>query len=184
MLRSDAGARNVDMLQSFGGDWPDVHEEAFVHPAATVIGRVRLGARTTVWPSVSLRGDVGPITIGEDTSIQDGTVGHSTTGISELVVGSRVTVGHLVILHGCQIADDCLIGMGSIVMDNAVIPQWTIVGAGSLIPPNKKYPLGMLLIGRPAVPVRPITDAERATLGDSFRGYVELGRIHRTEKTR
>ncbi len=172
------------MQQPFDGVWPEIHPDAFVHDAATVIGRVKLGARTTVWPNVSLRGDVGPITIGDDTSIQDNAVGHTTTGVSELTVGSRVTVGHSVILHGCTVGDDVLVGMGSIILDNAVIPSWTIVGAGSLVPPNKTYPPGMLLLGRPAVVARPLTEAERRWITEGARGYAELGAKYKAEAPR
>lgn len=172
------------MRHPFEGQWPDVDPAAFVHDAATVIGRVRVGARSTVWPNVSLRGDVGPITIGDDTSIQDNTVGHTTTGVSVLTVGSRVTVGHGVILHGCTIADDCLIGMGSIVMDNAVIEPWTIVGAGSLVPPNKRYPSGVLVLGRPAVVARPLTEQERHWIIEAAKSYADLSTRYRGEASR
>jgi carbonic anhydrase/acetyltransferase-like protein (isoleucine patch superfamily) len=172
------------MRQSFGGVWPEVHPDAYVHERAVLIGEVHVGARSTVWPNVSLRGDVGSITIGEDTSIQDGTVGHTTGGRSILTVGSRVTVGHTVILHGCSIGDDCLVGMGAIVMDNAVIEPWTMVGAGSLVPPNKTYPSGVLLIGRPAVVARPLTDAERTWIVEAAKSYVALGVQYRAETPR
>lgn len=184
MRAHERGCYLRSVLERFLGELPSIHPDAFVHPAATVIGRVKIGARSSVWPNVSLRGDVGPITIGEDTSIQDASVGHTTGGVSELVVGSRVTVGHGAILHGCSVGDDCLVGMGSIVMDNAVIAPWTMVGAGSLVPPNKRYPSGMLVIGRPAIPLRPLTDAERDWIASAARSYVELVAQYRAGEAR
>lgn len=172
------------MRHPFEGVWPEIHAEAYVHEAATLIGRVTLGARSSVWPNVSLRGDVGAITIGEDTSIQDNSVGHTTTGVSVLTVGSRVTVGHSVILHGCTVGDDVLVGMGSIILDNAVIPSWTMVGAGSLVPPNKTYPSGVLLLGRPAQVARVLTDAERRWITEAARSYTELSAKYRAESKR
>lgn len=167
------------MKWPFEGATPEVDSLAFVHPAATVIGSVKIGAHTSIWPNVSLRGDVGPITIGASTSIQDNSVAHTTGGVSETVIGSRVTVGHGVILHGCAVGDDCIVGMGSIVMDNAKISDWTIVGAGSLIPPNKTYPSGVLVIGRPARVVRELTAEEREWIRRSSEIYVGLCRTYR-----
>jgi carbonic anhydrase/acetyltransferase-like protein (isoleucine patch superfamily) len=167
-------------IEAFAGAWPVVDPTAFVHRAATVIGEVTLGAESSVWPNVSLRGDVGAITIGPQTSIQDNSVAHTTQGRSVTVIGSRVTVGHGVILHGCRIGDDCIVGMGSIVMDNAVIEPWSILAAGSLVTPDKRYPGGMLLVGRPARPLRAVTDEERAWITRSWENYVQLGRAYRS----
>lgn len=162
------------MLFHYRSHAPAVHPTAFVHPAATLIGEVSIGEHSSVWPNVSLRGDMAKIVIGSHTSIQDNTVGHTTGGLSELHVGSRVTVGHGTILHGCLIGNDCLIGMGAIVMDNAVIPDWTLVGAGSLVPPDKKYPSGVLLLGRPAKVARELTAEERDRITQSWKIYVAL----------
>jgi gamma-carbonic anhydrase len=162
------------MKWPFEGVQPEIDPTAFAHPAATIIGSVKVGAGSSVWPGVSLRGDVGPITIGENTSIQDNSVVHTTGGMSISTVGSRITVGHGVILHGCTVEDDCIVGMGSIVMDNSTIPPWSIVGAGSLVPPDKKYPSGMLILGRPARAVRELTAEERAWITRSWKIYAEL----------
>ena len=117
------------MLQAFRGKFPQVAPDAYVHPMATLIGDVVIGAGSSVWPGAVLRCDDGPIVIGEHTSIQDGTIIHATEGQSRTTVGSRVTVGHQVILHGCTIADDCLIGMGSCLLDNVVVEDWAFVAA-------------------------------------------------------
>jgi carbonic anhydrase/acetyltransferase-like protein (isoleucine patch superfamily) len=117
-----------------------------------------------------LRGDCGPIVVGEDSNIQDGTVCHTTGGVSELVVGARVTVGHGVVLHGCQIGDDCLIGMGSTLLDNAVIPPFSLVGAASFVPAGRRYEAG-LIAGNPAVFRRALDDKLRAMIDDGHRAY-------------
>src|SRR3954447_25988944 len=106
---------------------PRVHPSAYVHERATVIGEVTIGAESSIWPGAVLRGDDGAIVIGEQTSIQDLSVIHATTGLSKTTVGTRVTVGHRVILHGCTIEDDCLIGMGAILLDNCVIGRGSFV---------------------------------------------------------
>lgn len=162
------------MLESIDDNAPVIHPEAWVHDRATVIGRVTVGARSTIWPGVVLRADDGPITIGADTSIQDNTVAHITGGKSETVVGDRVTVGHSVILHGCRIADDVLVGMGAILMDNATIEPWTVIGAGAFLPLGRSYPGGVLLVGRPARIVRELTDADRFLITNGVAAYASL----------
>ena len=166
------------MLEPFEEFTPEIHPDAWVHDRATVIGRVKVGARSTVWPGVTLRGDDGPITIGADTSIQDNTVAHITGGMSETVIGDRVTVGHSVILHGCQVADDVLVGMGAILLDNCQVRPWTVIGAGALLPLGREYPGGVLLLGRPARVVRELTDADRALITNGVEAYARLRRSY------
>jgi carbonic anhydrase/acetyltransferase-like protein (isoleucine patch superfamily) len=164
------------MLQAFRGKYPRVDPSAYVHPAATLIGDVEVGPRASIWPGVVLRGDDGPIVIGEDTSIQDGTVIHMTEGLSHTRVGARVTVGHRVILHGCSIGDDCLVGMGSCVLDNAVIEPWSFVAAGTLVAPNKVVPTGQMMMGNPGRLVRALTATDRDWITHSWRAYVKRSR--------
>lgn len=164
------------MLQSFRGKHPRVDPTAYVHPDAMLIGDVEIGARASVWPGAVLRGDDGPIIIGEDTSVQDGTVIHMTEGLSHTRVGARVTIGHRVILHGCSIGDDCLIGMGSCVLDNAVVEPWSFVAAGALVTPNKVVPTGQMMMGNPAKVVRALTATDRDWISHSWRAYVKRSR--------
>jgi carbonic anhydrase/acetyltransferase-like protein (isoleucine patch superfamily) len=161
------------MLEPFLEFVPHIDPRAFVHPSAVVIGRVRIGALASIWPCVTLRGDDGPIEIGDRTSIQDGTVVHMTEGLSTTAIGSRVTVGHGAILHGCTIGDDCIIGMGSIVLDNATIEPGCIVGAGALIPPNKRVPADSVVVGNPMTVLRTCTAKDRAWIEHSWKAYVE-----------
>jgi len=157
---------------------------AWVHPRATVIGEVTLGADASVWPGAVVRGDVNSIAIGAATNIQDGSVLHvshrseSNPQGGALVIGDRVTVGHTVILHACTIGDECLIGMGSIVLDRAVIEPRVLLGAGSLVPEGKVLESGWLYLGRPAKPVRRLTDEELAYFAYSAEHYVKLARSY------
>lgn len=118
------------MLLKYRGETPKVHHTAFVEESARVIGDVVLGEDSSVWFNAVLRGDMGPIRVGEESNIQDGCVLHTTRGLSETVLGKRVSVGHNAILHGCTVRENCIIGMGAILMDNVEIREWSIVAAG------------------------------------------------------
>lgn len=161
------------MIQAFGGLSPVIDAGAFVHASAVLIGDVRLAAGSSVWPGAVLRGDMGPIILGEGSNLQDGTICHDTGGISETVIGRRVTVGHRVILHGCVVEDDCLVGMGAIVMDNAVIGAGSFVAAGSLIPPGRVIPPGSFVVGSPAVVKRTCGPREAEAIAEGWRVYAE-----------
>jgi carbonic anhydrase/acetyltransferase-like protein (isoleucine patch superfamily) len=159
---------------------PALADRVYVHPSAQVIGNVRLAADASVWCNAVLRGDVNDIEIGTCTNIQDFTmchVAHRTPDKpqgSPLVIGDYVTVGHSAILHGCRIGNECLIGMGSIVMDDVVIQDHVMVGAGSLVSPGRTLDSGFLYVGRPAMKVRPLTAAEIAWLRYSAEHYVRV----------
>jgi carbonic anhydrase/acetyltransferase-like protein (isoleucine patch superfamily) len=172
------------MLQSLAGHTPRIDALAYVHPAAVVIGNVTLGAESSVWPNTTLRGDDGPIVIGRQTSIQDGSTLHMTEGRSTTTVGDRVTVGHNVILHGCTIEDDCIIGMGSIVLDNAVVERGAIVGAGSVVPPGKRVPAGMVVVGNPFKVLRPCSPEDVEFIAYSWQAYVARARQYAAEPGR
>jgi carbonic anhydrase/acetyltransferase-like protein (isoleucine patch superfamily) len=159
---------------------PQLAERVYVHDSAQVIGSVRLGADSSIWCNAVLRGDVNDIVIGRCTNIQDLTMGHVSHKTparpdgSPLVIGDYVTVGHGVILHGGRIGNECLIGMGTIVMDDVVVEDRVMVGAGSLVPPNKTLQSGFLYVGRPVVKVRALTEAEIAYLRYSAEHYVRV----------
>ena len=156
------------------GFTPDLGEGTFVAPNATIVGEVKTGKNCSIWFSVVIRGDVGPIVIGDESNIQDGSVIHGSYGKAFAKIGKRVTVGHMVILHGCTINDLCLIGMGAVIMDNAVIPARSIVGAGSLVTENATFPEeGWLIMGRPAKAVRPLKPEELAFLEKSADNYLK-----------
>jgi carbonic anhydrase/acetyltransferase-like protein (isoleucine patch superfamily) len=159
---------------------PNLAERVYVHDSAQVIGNVRLGADSSVWCNAVLRGDVNDIIIGRCSNIQDFTMGHVSHKTpqkpqgSPLHIGDYVTVGHSVLLHGCRIGNECLVGMGSIVMDDVIVEDRTMIGAGSLVPPGKRLQGGFLYVGRPVTKVRPLTDAEIAWLRYSAEHYVRV----------
>ena len=167
-------------LFKLGGKSPQVDRESWIAPNATVIGDVRLGKNASIWWNVTARGDNDPISIGENTNIQDGSVLHADEGIP-LNIGCNVTVGHMVMLHGCTIGNGSLIGIGSVVLNRAVIGSSCIVGAGTLIPEGKIYPDRSLIIGAPGKVVRSLNDEEVGGLEKSAAGYVENWQRYRRE---
>jgi carbonic anhydrase/acetyltransferase-like protein (isoleucine patch superfamily) len=158
-------------LFKLGSKNPQIHSESWVAPNATVIGDVRLGKNASIWWNVTARGDNDPISIGENTNIQDGSVLHTDEG-APLNIGRNVTVGHMVMLHGCTVGDGSLIGIGSVILNRAVIGKNSIVGANTLIPEGKTYPDRSLIIGSPGKVVRELNDEEVARLASSAAGYV------------
>ncbi len=159
-------------LYAIDGAAPALGEGAWAAPSADLIGDVRLGARASVWFGAVVRADNTPIILGEDTNFQDGAIGHSDPG-APLTLGARVTVGHQAILHGCTVADDCLIGMGARILNGAVVEPECIVGAGALVTEGKRFESGSLIVGAPARVVRQISDAERQALRLSAAHYAE-----------
>lgn len=162
------------IVRSYRGVSPTVPSDVYLADSAAVIGDVVIGAGSSVWFGAVVRGDQMPIRIGATTSIQDNSVLHVTSGVAGTIVGDRVTVGHRVILHACTVSDDCIIGMGAIILDRARIGRYCIVGAGALVTPGTDIPDGHLAIGSPARVKRPITDEERAWIASSAQHYVEL----------
>jgi carbonic anhydrase/acetyltransferase-like protein (isoleucine patch superfamily) len=155
------------------GKIPEIGVGTFLAEGAHIIGDVTIGRDCSIWYNTTLRGDVGPIKIGNQTNIQDGSVIHGTYKKAFAVIGNRVTVGHSVVLHGCTIGDLCLIGMGSIIMDNAKIGPRNIIGAGSLVTEGSEFlEEGWLILGRPAKPVRRLKPEEAAFLDKSADNYL------------
>jgi len=159
----------------FSARKPEIHPDTFVAEGARILGRVVLAAGASVWYNCVLRADVGDIIIGENTNIQDGTMIHVDFN-KPTVLADHVTVGHGAILHACTVGPRSLIGMGAIVLDDAVIPPDCIIGAGALIPPRKTYPEGSLIIGSPGVVARRLTPEEIAHLPGHALDYVALWR--------
>jgi carbonic anhydrase/acetyltransferase-like protein (isoleucine patch superfamily) len=159
---------------------PLIGNRVWIDPDATVIGQVSIGDDASIWPRTVVRGDVNTISIGARTNIQDGTICHVThdgpysPGGFPLVLGDDITVGHAAVLHACRIGHRCLIGMAAVVMDGAVIEDDVMLAAGSLVSPGKHLKSGWLYRGRPAEPVRELTDRELAMLRYSADNYVRL----------
>ncbi len=167
-------------IAPYQGIAPQIAASAYIHPSAQIIGDVAIGERASVWCNTVIRGDVNLIRIGDDSNIQDLCTLHVSHRRPEnpeggpLRIGARVTIGHNVILHGCEIGDECLIGMGSIVMDKAVLQPRVLLGAGSLVPEGKVLLSGHLYLGRPAKLLRALTEEELAHFAYSAAHYVKL----------
>ena len=159
-------------LYEIDGFVPRLADGAWAAPSADLIGDVRLGERASVWFGAVIRADNTPIILGEETNFQDGAVGHSDPG-APLTIGARVTVGHQAILHGCTVADDCLIGMGARVLNGVYLGPECLVGANALITEGKRFEEGGLIVGAPARLVRALSDAEKAGLRLSAAYYAE-----------
>lgn len=174
-------------IRTYQGKTPSLGERVFVDASSVVIGDVEIGADSSVWPLVVIRGDMHRIRIGVRTSVQDGSVLHITHAGPfnpdgfPLTIGDEVTIGHKVLLHGCTIGSRILVGMGSIVMDGAVIEDEVILGAGSLVPPGKTLESGFLYVGSPVKKARPLTDKERAFFSYTAGNYVKLKDQHIAE---
>jgi carbonic anhydrase/acetyltransferase-like protein (isoleucine patch superfamily) len=174
-------------IRTFQHHTPALGERVFVDRSAVVIGDVELGADSSVWPLTVIRGDMHRIRIGQRTSVQDASVLHITHAGPfnpegfPLIIGDDVTIGHKVMLHGCTLGSRILVGMGSTVMDGAVVEDEVIIGAGSLVPPGKRLESGYLYVGSPVKQARPLTDKERAFFTYTAGNYVKLKDQHLAE---
>lgn len=167
-------------IESFENISPSIDSSAYIHDQALVVGDVTIGQHSSIWPFTVVRGDVNRIQIGNNTNIQDNSVLHVThdgpykPGGYALEIGDEVTVGHRVILHGCKVGNQCLIGMGAIVMDGAILQDQVLLGAGSLVTPGKELQGGYLWMGQPAKRVRALSKQEIESLAYSAQHYVRL----------
>jgi gamma-carbonic anhydrase len=169
------------LIRSYRGVWPKIADSAYVDPAALIIGDVTIGERSSIWPGVIIRGDVHWIRIGARTNVQDGSVLHVMKDEFPLVLGDSVTVGHGVILHGCTVESRVLVGMGSIVLNNARIGEGSIIGAGTLVPEREVVPPGSLFLGHPGRLLRALTAKDLASIEMYATRYVEYAEIYRNE---
>jgi len=159
---------------------PQIHDSAWIAETATIIGDVSIGEQASVWFGVTIRGDNTSITIGNRSNVQENSVLHVDPGF-ELTVGDDVTIGHQVMLHGCTIGDNCLIGIQSVVMNGATIGKNCLVGAGALITEGKSFPDGSLIVGVPAKVLRPLTEDEIKRLSGSAANYVTRAELFSKE---
>jgi carbonic anhydrase/acetyltransferase-like protein (isoleucine patch superfamily) len=171
-------ADNRAMIYTLGDRRPDFRGDYFVAPNAAVIGSVVMEANSSVWWNVTIRADNDLVTLGENVNVQDGSVVHTDTGVA-VVLERNVSVGHLVMLHGCTIRENSLIGIGAIVLNRAVIGRNCLIGAGALVPEGKSIPDGSLVLGVPGKVVRALTADEIATNTWIARHYVEQSARYR-----
>ncbi|MBA2355550.1 MAG: gamma carbonic anhydrase family protein [Acidobacteria bacterium] len=160
------------MLRPYRGQWPQLDPSVFVDQSAQVIGDVTIGAESSIWMQCVVRGDVHRIRIGAQTNLQDGTIVHVMRGTHPTSIGDQVTVGHGAIVHGCTIEDRCLIGMGAIVLNGAVVGPDSIVAAGTLVTEDQVVPARSLVMGSPGTVRRVLRDDEVASILDYAARYV------------
>ena len=160
------------MIKKYLNESPRIDKSAFIEESAQIIGDVEIGANSSIWFNAVVRGDVNYIRIGEKTNIQDGSILHVTLNKFPLYIGNRVTVGHGAILHGCQIEDDTLIGLGAKILDGALVESFSMVAAGSVVKQGFKVPSGYLVAGVPAKVIRPLSDEEKEKIKISADNYV------------
>ena len=165
------------MIMDFEGVNPIINKNTYISESVDIVGEVKVEGNANIWFGARLRGDVNEIVIGENTNVQENSVIHVDI-TSSCIIGKNVTIGHGAIIHGCNIGDYSLIGMGSIILNDAEIGEFTMVGAGSLVT-SKKFPPGVLLLGSPAKVVRELTDKEKESLKDSAKNYVETSKKHK-----
>lgn len=165
-------------VYALDGVEPQIAESAWVADSAQVMGEVHMGADASVWFGTVVRGDTSSITIGEGTNVQDASVLHADFGMP-LVIGRHVTVGHQVMLHGCTIGDESLIGIGAIVLNGAKIGKNCLVGAGALVTEGKEFPDGSMIIGSPARVVKQLTAEQMQGLRQSAQHYIDNARRFR-----
>lgn len=165
------------MIRRLNGHAPVIGPGAFVHDAAEVIGRVRLGERASVWPRAVIRGDTEDIEVGDETNVQDGAVLHADPGMP-CRVGSRVTVGHLACVHGCTVEDEVLIGIGAVVLNRARVGQGSLIAARALVTEGMVVPPGSLVVGVPGV-IKPLRPELRERIRRTAANYVRLKELYR-----
>lgn len=179
--------QNPLSIRRYQNHVPQCGERVYVDPSAIVIGDVHIGEDSSIWPFAIVRGDMHRIRVGARTSIQDGSVLHIThasdfnPGGHPLLIGDDVTIGHSVNLHGCTIGNRVLVGIGSTILDGAIVEDEVVIGAGTLVPPGKRLESGFLYVGSPCKQARPLKDSERAFFKYSAGNYVKLKDIHIAE---
>ncbi len=165
-------------VYALGDARPELGRGVWVAPSAVVVGDVAIGEGSSVWYGAVIRGDCCPIRIGARTNVQDNAVLHVTAGVSPAILGDDVTIGHSAVVHGCTVRDLCLIGIGAIVLDDAVVGAESFVAAGSLVPPRMQIPPRSFVLGRPARVLRPVRDTELEQIRQAARHYVEYAARH------
>ncbi|MGZ8193920.1 MAG: gamma carbonic anhydrase family protein [Methylobacter sp.] len=177
-------------IRKFNDKQPIIGKSVYIDDSAVVIGDVILGNDVSIWPATVIRGDVESIKIGDGTNVQDGSVLHVTHAGKftdqghPLIIGKGVTIGHKAVVHACTVGDYCLIGIGAIILDGAVLEDYVMLGAGALVPPGKRLESGYLYVGSPARQIRALNESEKEFLEYSAEQYIHLKNEHLKQATR
>jgi gamma-carbonic anhydrase len=166
------------MIKNYFEKLPRIHTETFVADSADIIGDVEIGEGTSIWYGAVLRGDMNSIRIGKNTNVQDGAVIHNDSN-APAIIGDNVTIGHNAIVHGAVLKNNCLVGMGAVILNNAIVNENCIIGAGAIVTQGKEIPEGSLVLGAPAKVVRSLTPEEIEAIQESSRIYVGLSEGHK-----
>ncbi len=169
------------MIRPYRGVLPRIAVSAYVDPSAQVIGDVVIGERSSVWPNVTIRGDVNYIRIGDECNVQDNSCLHVQLNTHPLLLANRISVGHSVTLHGCEIEDDCLIGIGAMVLNGVRVGRGSIVAAGALVPEGMQVPPGSIVMGVPGKVRRAVTEAEHERIVRTSSNYVRYREAYKEE---
>jgi len=169
------------MIRSLDGNTPSIGRDCFIDELSKISGQVEIHDRVSVWPFVSIRGDMNKIIIGENTNIQDNSTVHVDTN-SPTIIGKNTTIGHNAVIHGCEIGDDTLVGMGAILLNDVKVGRCCLIGAGALITPGTNIPDGSLVLGAPAKVKKQLSDKDREAIVNNSKKYMRLARIHLNSK--
>ncbi|MFO1188113.1 MAG: gamma carbonic anhydrase family protein [Alphaproteobacteria bacterium] len=162
-----------DLIIPYRGRWPKIAPTAFIAPNAAIVGDVEIGDAVSVWFSAVIRGDSNAVVIGPRTNIQDGTVVHTNQNGGPTRIGADVTIGHMALIHGCVLEDECFIAMGAVILDGAVVERGAMVAAGSLVPPGKRVPAGEIWAGNPARFWQKVTKERAEKMAYAAHHYVK-----------
>ena len=169
------------MIIKYKNKIPVISKTCFIANSTNIIGDVKIGSETNIWFGTTIRADMHYIRIGRRTNIQDNSIIHVTTDIAPTIIGNGITIGHGAIIHGCTIKDNCLIGMGSIIMDEVVINEGSMIAAGALIPPRTIVPKNTLMVGSPAKPIRKLRKIEKNEIFERAQHYIDLANDYITK---
>ncbi len=172
-------SQSSGLILPYQGKLPKIHESVFVAPGAILVGEMSIGEESSIWYNCTLRGDVNYIDIGKRVNIQDGTVVHVATFGPPTLIGDDVSIGHMALIHACDLQKGCFVGMKAMVMDGAVVESEAMVAAGALVGPNKRVEKGWLWAGVPAKPIRKLTDKDYEMIRWTASNYVKIAKEHR-----
>jgi len=167
------------LIRQFNNKKPVIAESSFIAENTSIIGDVIIGEESSIWFGTTVRGDMNYIHIGNRTNIQDNSIVHVTTDIAPTIIGDGVTIGHGAIIHGCTIENDCLIGMGSIIMDEAIVKKGSMIAAGAIVTPKTIVPENTLMVGIPAKPIRKLSKEEYNEIIERAQHYIDFSKNYK-----